>query len=156
MPDRIASRNRRWRNAIMTARLLPPYLIFAVLKRLVPLPRLVRWAWLRPVRIRDRAVEDTALRCTVRLRNWFGADRGDCLQGSLALYRVLSHTGSNPRLVVGFRRDSSAVGGHAWVEVDGACVIEAAPPLRGFVPAFSFGPEGALSLPADATGQQAI
>lgn len=157
MPDAMRPAGRRWANTVMTARLLGPYLMFAILKRVVPLPRLVRWAWLRPVGPRDRAMEAEALRCVVRLRNWLGAERGDCLQGSLALYRVLSRAGANPRLVVGFRRGSSAVSGHAWVEVDDACVIESPPTLHGFVAAFSFGSGGMrLRSPADVTGWQAI
>jgi hypothetical protein len=144
MPDSTKPLGRRWRNALMTARLLGPYLVFTVMKRVVPLSRLARWAWLRPVGPRDEAVETRALRCVVRVRRWLGAERGDCLQGSLALYRVLSRAGSNPRLVVGFRRESSALAGHAWIEIDDTCVIEAPPSLHGFVPALAFGPEGLL------------
>jgi hypothetical protein len=126
----------------MTLRLLGPYLAFAVLKHVIPLPRLVRWAWLRPVGSRDREAETRALGCAVHLRQRLGAERGDCLHGSLALYRVLSRAGSNPRLVVGFRRTPAALDGHAWVEIDDACVIESPPAARGFVAALAFGPDG--------------
>jgi hypothetical protein len=157
MADTMRPVGRRWVNTVMTARLLGPYLAFALLKRVVPLPRLARWAWLRPVGPRDRETEAVALRCAVRLRNKLGGERGDCLHGSLALYRVLSRAGANPRLVVGFRRESSAVSGHAWVEIDDACVLESASTMRGFVAAFSFGPEGLrLPSPGAATDRQAI
>jgi hypothetical protein len=145
---------RRWEHLKVTVVLAGPYLAFAVLKRMTPLPRLARWAWLRPVGPRNHAREMAALRCVVRLRNWLGADRGDCLQGSLALYRVLSRAGANPRLVVGFRRESSAVSGHAWVEIDGVCVLESSPSLRGFVPAFAFGQEGRLIPSGSARGSR--
>jgi len=144
--------SRRWRNTLMIGRLLGPYLAFGALKRIVSLPRLVRWAWLRPAGDRDRATEATALQCVVRLRTWLGAERGDCLHGSLALYRVLSRAGSNPTLVVGFRRDASTLAGHAWVEVDDACVVEAPPSQRGFIPSISFGCEGTLLSTPDARG----
>jgi hypothetical protein len=78
----------------------------------------------------------------VRLRRWLPADRGDCLHGSLALYRALSATGSSPTLVVGFRKDAPAIAGHAWVEVDGVAQLEAPPEAAGFVAAFAFGEEG--------------
>jgi hypothetical protein len=126
----------------MTLRLLGPYLAFAVLKHVIPLQRLARWAWLRPVGSRDREVESRALGCAVHLRQRLGAERGDCLQGSLALYRVLSRAGSDPRLVVGFRRAPSALDGHAWIEIDDACVIESPPAARGFITALAFGRDG--------------
>lgn len=135
---------RTWPHAVMLVRLTLPYLAFALLKPVVPLPRLARWAWLRPVGPRDREAEADALRCVIRVRNWLGAGRGDCLHGSLALYRVLARAGSNPRLVVGFRQESSALSGHAWVELDDVCVVESSPVQRGFVPAFAFGPNGRL------------
>jgi hypothetical protein len=137
-----ASVSRRWLHAGLIVRLAALHATFGALKHVVPLPTLARWAWLRPVGTRDLALEDRALRCMVRLRRWLPADRGDCLHGSLALYRVLSAAGSSPRLVVGFRKDAPAVTGHAWVEVDGVAVLEAPPGDAGFVAAFEFGENG--------------
>jgi hypothetical protein len=137
-----ATRPRRWQHARVIARLATLYATFDVLKHVVPLPALVRWAWRRPTGPRDRTAEDRVLRCMVRLRRWLPADRGDCLHGSLALYRALSATGSSPRLVVGFRKDAPAIAGHAWVEVDGVAQLEVPPETAGFVAAFEFGDEG--------------
>ncbi len=138
------------------ARLLGPYAAFALLKQVIPLPRLARWAWLRPVRTPDDGSQAVALQCAARVRQWFGAGRGDCLHGSLALYRVLSRAGSNPTLVVGFRRDTAKVAGHAWIEIDDECVIEAPPRLSGFVRACAFGPRGVLLPVAEETKRSAI
>jgi Transglutaminase-like superfamily len=144
MPADPAVAVRRWRHAVMMARLFIPYAVFATLKHIVPLPRLARWAWLRPVASRDLDAEASAIRCAVRLRNWLGGDRGDCLHGSLALYSVLSRAGADPRLVVGVKRDAGAVSGHVWVVVNGATVAEAPPTSREFTPAFEFGQRGQI------------
>lgn len=151
MPDAIGRASRRWQHVRMTARLLSPYVAFALLKHVIPLPRLARWAWLRPVRTPDDGSRAVALQCAVRVRQWFGAERGDCLHGSLALYRVLSRAGANPTLVVGFRRDTAKLAGHAWIEIEGESVIEAPPRLSGFERACAFGPRGALLPMADET-----
>jgi hypothetical protein len=133
----------RWTHACLILRLAVLQALFGVLKHLVPLPTLARWAWLRPAGPRDRTREDRVLRCMVRLRRWLPADRGDCLHGSLALYRVLSAAGSAPRLVIGFRKDGPAIAGHAWVEVDGRAVLETPPEAAGFAAAFEMGEGGA-------------
>jgi hypothetical protein len=104
----------------------------------------VRWAWLRPSGPRDRASESSTLRCVVRLRRWFGAERGDCLQWSLALYRMLSRAGSNPTLVVGVRRDGSGMTGHAWVELNDARVLELPSSDQRFERVCAFGAGGRL------------
>lgn len=44
----------------------------------------------------------------------------NCLERSLVLYRLLSHAGAEPTLVLGVRRDGSSLKGHAWVALDGA------------------------------------
>jgi hypothetical protein len=157
-----APRRRLVRDARVLARLLAPYLVFAALKRLVSLPRLARWAWRCPVPHRDRSTEEAVGRVVVRLRNRFGWDRGDCLQGSLAMYRVLSRAGANPTLVVGVRRSTSGepdragsprrVTGHAWIEVDGEAVGEQPPETRGFARMASFGRAGAAVPPAGPAG----
>jgi hypothetical protein len=122
------------------ARLSVPYLAFGLLKRLVPLRHLARWAWRRPAGPRDRAKEAEQIRCAVRLRRLLGGERGDCVQGSLALYRALSRAGAAPVLVVGFRTAPGALRGHAWVVVDGAVVAEPAP--AAFTPTLAFGEAG--------------
>lgn len=141
---------RRARHALVMARLAVPYLVFGVLKRVCSLPRLARLAWRKPPAVRNRELEAAAERCAVRLRRIARADRGDCLQASLALYGLLAAAGADPRLIVGFRRTAGSVRGHAWVEVDGHAVAEAPPDREGFAGAAVFGAGGRLVT--DASG----
>jgi hypothetical protein len=71
------------------------------------------------------------------------ADR-DCLQRSLLLYRVLSHVGADPTLVVGFKRTNGRIRGHAWVTVHGHTLVEPEAQLLEFSPALRFGLRGEL------------
>ena len=127
------------------ARLSLPYVAFGLLKRVVPLPRLARWAWRRPAGPRDPEADALQIRCAVRLRRLARGERGDCVQGSLALYRALSRAGAAPVLVVGFRTAPGALRGHAWVILDGQVVAEAAP--TAFTPTLAFGDAGAAITP---------
>ena len=131
---------RRTLAALTTARLAVPYLIFSLLKRMVPTTTLARWAWRRGT-FRNRHREVRAIAAVSRLRRTLGADRGDCLEAALVLYRELSRAGADPRLVMGFRTEDKRTAGHAWVEVSGAIVGEtpASPP---FVPTVVLGPRG--------------
>jgi hypothetical protein len=126
--------------ALTTVRLALPYVGFSLLKRVVPATRLARWAW-QAAAVNSASRQQRAIAAVTRLRRTFGADRGDCLEAALVLYRELSRAGADPRLVMGFRREDAQTAGHAWVEVDGAIVGEtrASPP---FVPTVVFGPHG--------------
>jgi hypothetical protein len=139
---RDAAWRRRYLHASTMVRLAGPYAALGVLKHAVPLPRLARWAWLRPAGPRNAVAEALMLRSLVRLRRLTLGDRGDCVQGSLVLYRALSRAGADPRLMVGFRRERGRLRGHAWVEVDGQAVAERAPIHERFTPAFAFGADG--------------
>jgi hypothetical protein len=133
---------RRLRTAPTIGRLAPAYASFAVLKHLVSLPTLARWAWKRQRGPRDPNAERRVMTAVAQLRTWFGA-REDCLQASLVLYRELSALGADPKLAVGFRRHDDRVEGHAWVFVDGR-TIPGESYARPFTPAFRFGRGGVL------------
>jgi hypothetical protein len=127
-------------------------MLFGLLKHLVPLRLLARWAWCRPGgwRDRDRDGERRLHRRVIRLGQLVGLPDRDCLQRSLLLYRALSRAGANPMLVVGFDRMNGRIFGHAWVVVDGHAVIESESDLLRFSPVVAFGWQGALLSPPPA------
>jgi len=130
--------------ALALLRLVPAYLTFAVLKHVLALPRLARFAWRQPG---EKANEDRRRRAVarvIRMRQLVPIADGDCLQKSLLLYRELSYEGADPVLVVGFRTTGRAVQGHAWVEVEGAAVADDGHDGEPFVPAVRFGREGRI------------
>jgi hypothetical protein len=95
-------------------RLLAWRMALPVLKRTVPIATLV------PVMAHPagRSTQDT--RRIVELVDWIYAPRrnedpGNCLDRSLVLYRFLSPNEPGTRLVLGMRRGSSEIEGHAWV-----------------------------------------
>jgi len=139
---------RRLRTGGTIGRLLPMYATYAVLKRVVPLPRLAKRAWQDPRRPRDRAAERHVIAAVGRLRHWIGRD-ADCLQSSLVLYRELSRLGADPVLAVGFRRHVNRLEGHAWVSVDGRPLLEGTPD-DPFSAALHFGHGGALMADPEA------
>ena len=106
-----------------TLRLAPAYLALGLLKHVIPLSTLARWAWIGgsspPA---DPAVRQRIVRSVGRLQRWFGRGR-DCLQSSLLLYRELSRRGDDPVLCVGFRRQGHGLEGHAWVSAQGHPVM---------------------------------
>lgn len=152
----VRSHPRRGRvaTAAGVARLLPWYLAFGALRHIVPLPWLARWAWHAPSTARGREHQQKIATRVVRLRHALERGRGDCLQSSLVLYRELSRMGADPTLVVGFRRSSGRLEGHAWVLADGRPVGEPQDALDGFAPTFGFGRHGTLQpTPEWASGE---
>jgi hypothetical protein len=115
-----------------------------VLKRRLPLPRLVRVMWLgeraRPV-TPEREARIAAL-ARVVYRSDHASRRGNCLGRSLVLYRYLSEAGADPYLVVGMRGGEAAVRGHAWVTVRGVPVEEPPHSLEGLTQVVSFRGDG--------------
>jgi len=124
---------------------LPLYVAFGVLKRLIALQRLARWAWRPGVTPADDVAARRAVQAVTRISHRLGSRDRDCLQRSLVLYRALSAAGVGPRLVLGFRQDGEAVRGHAWVEAGGAGRSVLPEDVSGYVEAMSFGAGGALS-----------
>jgi transglutaminase superfamily protein len=138
--------------AFIIGRLLAAYLLLGVVKHVVPLALLARWAWRPPAGMRNHKVERRLVTIVVRLGQLIGLPDSDCLQRSLLLYHVLSRAGADPMLVVGFQQMNGLIIGHAWVIVDGHAVIEEVD-LRRFAPALCFGLGGALlHSPRDAHG----
>jgi hypothetical protein len=133
---------RRARTGRTIGRLLPVYVAYSVLKRVVPLPQLARMAWKASALERDPEAERRAIAAVTRLRQWFGRD-ADCLQASLVLYRELSRLGAGPVLAVGFRGRVGAVEGHAWVSVDGRPIFNESND-EPFMAALHFGAGGAV------------
>lgn len=138
---------RRMRMAPTIGRLAPTYATLGVLKHVVPLQRLAKWAWQDRRVTRDPDAERRVLVAVNRLRRWFGRD-SDCLQSSLLLYRELSRLGANPTLKVGFRRQDERLEGHAWVFLDGHA-ISGESSEHAFVSALHFGRGGVLVAERD-------
>jgi hypothetical protein len=142
---------RRWRAARTLARIAPLYAALGLLKHVVPVSRLARWAW-RPARSGAATADAGAIVARVlQAGRWIGAPDRDCLQRSLLVYRELSRLGLDPTLVVGFRRVADRLDGHAWVIAGGGSVIESAADLAAFTPALSFGAEGRAITPVAGT-----
>jgi transglutaminase superfamily protein len=94
-------------------------LVLPLLKRRLPLPRLVRLMWLgdrsRPTTPeREARIAELA---RVVYRSEHVSRRGNCLERSLVLYRYLSAAGADPHLVVGMKSREAAFRGHAWITV---------------------------------------
>jgi hypothetical protein len=118
------------------------------LKRVMPLPLLVRFVGHRAIRSKqvssDTASRIEALnriatlsRWSCRLTRW--STGGNCHERGVVLYRYLRASGFCPSLYVGFRRDDSGhVRGHTWVEVDGRPVGESASSVAEFERAVLF------------------
>src|SRR5262249_58589276 len=134
----------RLKNGLLVVRLLPGYVLFGLLKHVVPLRWLVRWAWCPPHGPRDLEGERRLAARVCRLSRLTGLPDRDCLQRSLLLYRVLSYVGAEPTLIIGFQRTNGRLRGHAWVTVDGRSVVEPETELVGFSPALRFGLRGEL------------
>jgi Transglutaminase-like superfamily len=99
------------------------------LKHLLPLPRLVKLAVprTRADNPQGRALLERRLAEYLPSRERFpGRPPGNCLERSLAAYRLLCAAGADPRLAVGVRPGLSGVDGHVWVVLHGAPFGEAA------------------------------
>jgi hypothetical protein len=140
--------NPRVSNQIRTVldgfRIVPAYVLFGLLKHLVPLRSLAKWTWCERAGPRDPVVERRLTANVLRLSKLLRIGDRDCLQRSLLLYRLLSAAGADPELVVGFRKQDGKIIGHAWVLVDGASIVGPQSDLVRFSPVFRFGARGAL------------
>lgn len=119
--------------------------VLPVLKRALPLPRLVALLASQPRRqARDADLERRIARIARLLyRGRTGTFRDNCLERSLVAYRFLGRAGAGPELRVGFRREEDGVRGHVWVLLDGRPVHETSDELDGYGEVTAFGPEGA-------------
>lgn len=125
-----------------------------VLKRALPLPRLVALMAARPrSRARDADLERRIARMARLLyRGRPATFRDNCLERSLVAYRYLGRAGAAPELRVGFRREEKGVRGHVWVLLDGRPVHEAPEELDGYGEVTAFGPGGARVSARGAAG----
>jgi hypothetical protein len=126
----------------LATRMLAWRLVLPALKRVVPIDSLAR---AMSGGRGPRPEEDSV----VRLTSWIYGSRpltgGDnCLERSLVLYRYLSQTHPEARLVVGFRNGERAVEGHAWVAVGERAMGADTDELGAYAPVVSYGPEGRL------------
>jgi len=111
-----------------------------LLKRVLPLPRLVRFMWL-PAHASDRHRE-RELRTAHLVRRLCRTSGGNCLERSLILYRYLARANADPRLVVGMGKPDEFLG-HVWVTVDGRPLLDSPETLRGYTAVVRFGAGGA-------------
>lgn len=120
------------------------YLILRIAKEFVPLTHMTRLVWREPRSVRNPEAERRFMARVIRARRLFGNMDRDCLTRSLLLYGGLSRLGADPRLVVGFRKSTSGLEGHACVIIDGRALDDPQPASGEFSAALSFGRRGDL------------
>jgi hypothetical protein len=110
----------------------------------MPLERVVRITASGPQPRAPRGARtDAVLRVARRL--WLRSD-APCLERSLAVHRQLGLAGERPELVLGLADDHL---GHAWVELDGQALLEAAPPQNRYSELMRFDAAGDLMRDGD-------
>ena len=139
-------------DAWLALRMLAWRLLLPVLKRVLPLPRLVRLMWWsgepRPATLEGQkriATLASGLSGPARI-----SALDNCLERSLLVYRFLSKAGAEPELVVGFARRGGAVQGHAWVNLDDQGLFGEDGSLGEFETTLCFGRDGAIKSSHDA------
>lgn len=129
----------------LLARIAAWALVLPVVKRLVPLRKLVALmaAESRPSE-RDPDLERRIARMARLIYRGRRATFGDnCLERSLVTYRYLARAGAQPRLMVGVGRgESVTMRGHAWVLLDGRAVHDGDEELEPYAELAAFGPDG--------------
>jgi hypothetical protein len=138
------SRVRTPADAWLVVRMLAWAAALPLLKRVLPLPRLVRLAASRP---RTDGLESGKREQLAAFARWIygqGVFTRDpnCLERSLVAYRFLTRAGAEPRLMVGLAKAREGIVGHAWVVVDGRPLNDSPVVLEGFVPVVEFGADG--------------
>jgi Transglutaminase-like superfamily len=127
--------------AWMLARMLAWRVALPVLKRALPLPRLVRLA--ATPRRRHRFTPAQVVVASHRLFGVRTPASSDCLDRSLLTYRFLAEAGAEPQLVCGLRYSGEDVVGHSWVVLGGAPVDEAPDALARYSAVLAFDASGA-------------
>lgn len=132
-------------DAGLLARVIAWRLTLPVLKRVVPLPVLVR----RMSRGARRGLEPPEAARRLEAIHLLVVEGGrlvvsrNCLERSLVLYKCLGEAGARPTLVMGVAPGASTVAGHAWVEVDGRPLQDAT--TGQYAPMVMFDPGGRAS-----------
>lgn len=131
-------------DARLLLRVLGWRLALPILKHAVPVRTLAGWMAAVPQPSPGVSVEPRLARVdALRLMLTHGGRvvmSGNCLERSLVLYRFLGEAGAEPRLVMGVNRAGGAVGGHAWIELDGEPIEDT--PETTFAPVVVFGAGG--------------
>jgi hypothetical protein len=117
-------------------------LVLPILKRVVPLQRLVRTMQDGGHGSRDCAYERQIVVLSSLLARRPPRFRANCLERSLLAYRFLARANADPRLVVGVRSGENGIMGHAWVTVDGEPIHDSPASVLGFSEVVEFAPEG--------------
>jgi hypothetical protein len=113
------------------------------LKHVLPLGRLVRLAHTRPRSGRSGEFERRVETYMTAHGTFPRRAPGNCLERSLAAYRMLCAAGAAPTLMVGFRRGvSDDVLGHVWVVVDGRPLAERPDRVSTYTPILSYDADG--------------
>jgi hypothetical protein len=133
-------------DVLVAARITVWAVVLPLLKRILPIRRLVKLVWREPRLEPDLDREErvvTFARWACRLMRWKSG--GNCLERALIAYRFLLEGGAAPTLVIGVGRATSAeIVGHAWVLLNGVPAGESEASVNAFVPALVFGPDGNL------------
>ena len=112
------------------------------LKRVVPLETLVRLMHRRPLGPRSPALEARLEGYIAQRARFPFRAPANCLERSLAAYRVLCARNAAPELVIGFRRTAGEVRGHVWRTVDGRPLGESSATLANYTAVEVFDSEG--------------
>jgi hypothetical protein len=146
---------RHWRDLPLAIRMVCWRIAIRPLKRLLPLPRLVRLMRKGPGSPHRRANREARIvslshrLCRGHLRD------GSCLERSLLAYRFLTEAGADPTLVVAVRESDDSFEWHAWVTRDGRPVHETEEALRGYLPVVIFDTRGAVKWSSSMVGSLA-
>jgi len=133
------------RDAWLTVRLLSWSFILPILKRVVPLKKLAPFMWIPPVDSVDTEQKEKIAAVVRWIYIFIFPGEKSCLERSLLLYRFLSRSCMDPRLVTGMRRmEDETWKGHAWIVVDGKPFEEAFTHIQDYRELIVFGPEGVM------------
>jgi hypothetical protein len=134
---------------LLSGRMLVWAGVLPVLKRLVPLSRLV--TVMAP---RHRSAPDSKrTQDVVTLARWMyrtRALRDNCLERSLITYRYLPAGNESSLLILGVRKGDDGPPGHAWLVVNGVPVHDSDETLEKLVPVVAFDLEGRRRQPPSA------
>jgi hypothetical protein len=123
------------------ARMLAWRVALPVLKRALPLPRLVRLT--APSRRRGSAGAEQVVAASELLFGERTAASGDCLERSLLTYRFLGEAGLEPQLVCGLQRAGGELVCHYSVLVGGAPLEERPEAVADYSAVLAFDASGA-------------
>jgi hypothetical protein len=153
LPGRIRRHVAKVRNSVSTpsdawllVRMLGWSVVLPIVKRTLPLPRLVRLMRPHKPMIQRDSRREAAI---TSLAAWVfktrpPGPRDNCLERALVAYRYLSHAGAEPQLVMGVAKSIAGVHGHVWVMVDGRPVYDSPATLESFETMLVFRSDGAM------------